>query len=224
MFINEFFDDDYYEECAKEPEFGRIYRTACYYPHENLEFFRSVPTPEEAAISQASRFMIRPAGSDRFKHGFPLAVPQLKSNEEFIVVRAKPRPVVLLISQQPIADVNKSGFGGKVWRKRCLVGQVFGLQDTASGKQEFDSTTFVDRVKRLEFPQLMFLPKQSGLLEVDSVLRLDECQSVFTPHLEHSGFGLKEPIRSLLLSQLHCLLTGEYSGDFADYREELLKD
>lgn len=69
----------------------------------------------------------------------------------------------------------------------------------------------------------MFLPKQAGLLDVDSILRLDECQSVFTARLEHSGFGLKEPIRDLLHSQLHCLLTGEYSGDFADYREELLK-
>ena len=69
----------------------------------------------------------------------------------------------------------------------------------------------------------MFLPKQAGVLTVDSVLRLDECQSVFTPHLEHSGYGLTEHVRNLLRSQLQCLLTGEYSGDFADYREELLK-
>jgi hypothetical protein len=222
LFINEFFDDDYYEACPNEPAFGRIYRTACYYPHENLEFFRPIPTPEEAAISQASRFIIRSAGGDRFSHGFPLAVPKLESNEEFIVVRAKPRPVVLLVPQQPIEGVTTSGYGGKIWRKRCLVGQVFGLQDTASGKQEFNPD-FVDRIKLLEFPQLMFLPKQAGVLTVDSVLRLDECQSVFTPHLEHSGYGLTEHVRNLLRSQLQCLLTGEYSGDFADYREELLK-
>ena len=30
----------------------------------------------------------------------------------------------------------------------------------------------------MEFPQLMFLPRHSGLFTVDSILRLDECQSV----------------------------------------------
>jgi hypothetical protein len=35
----------------------------------------------------------------------------------------------------------------------------------------------------MEFPELMFLPKRSGFLEVDSMLRLDEMQSVFSGHI-----------------------------------------
>ena len=69
----------------------------------------------------------------------------------------------------------------------------------------------------------MFLPAQAGVLDIDSILRLDECQSVFTPHLEQTGFGLVEHARTLLLSQFQFLLTGQYSGDYADFREELLK-
>jgi len=46
----------------------------------------------------------------------------------------------------------------------------------------------------MEFPQLMFLPARVGLLDVDSLLRLDELQSVFTPHLEASEFSLGDEV------------------------------
>ena len=132
------------EKCSKEYAFGRIYRTPCYYPHENLELFRALPTSEEVAISKSSRFVIRPAGGDKFKHNFPLADPPLKSNEEFLVVRAKPRPVILLVPEQPIEGIETAGFGGKIWRRRCLVGQVFSdfkTRSAASGNLTRHSLT-----------------------------------------------------------------------------------
>jgi hypothetical protein len=110
-------------------------------------------------------------------------MPKLETNEEFIVVRAKERPVVLIQPELEIGFDNR-GYRGRVHRRRCLVGQVFGLADTKTGQTEF-SPEFVQRVRKMEYPQLLFLPKKPGLLDVDSILRLDELQSV-SPSSLHS--------------------------------------
>jgi hypothetical protein len=44
----------------------------------------------------ASQFRITTAGQDAFKRTLPLHVPRLETNEEFVVVRAKVRPVILI--------------------------------------------------------------------------------------------------------------------------------
>jgi hypothetical protein len=55
--------------------------------------------------------------------------------------------------------------------------------------------TLIDRVRKMEFPELMFLPRKPGFLEVDSFLRLDEMQSGFRPHLEARPLALKASAR-----------------------------
>lgn len=212
----------FYEKCdAARCEFGHIYTTPTYYPHENLELWRPATFLNEPTRTLAENFRIRSAGADSFKHNLPLSSPRLLSNEEFIVVRAKPRPVVMLIPESPISGIDTTGYRGKIWRPRCLVGQVFGLADTITGQAGF-SPDFVSRMRKLEFPMLMFLLKQTALFPVDSMLRLDECQSVFTSQLTHSGFTLAGDVRKLLRSQLNYILTNEYGGDYAVYRELLL--
>lgn len=214
----------FYEKCdPARCEFGHIYKTPAYYPHEHLELWRPVTYLNEPTRTLADTFRIAPAGADRFRHNHPLSNPKLLSNEELIVVRAKPRPVIMLIPESPIEGVDRTGFHGKIWRPRCLVGQVFGLADTNSGEADFPPE-FVTRMRKMEFPQLMFLPKHSDLFPVDSMLRLDECQSVFTTQLTHSGFTLTEDVKSVLRSQLRYSMTGEYSGDYQIYRELILSE
>jgi hypothetical protein len=62
-------------------------------------------------------------------------------------------------------------------RRRTLVAQVFGLANATTGTPEFNPS-FVDRVRKMEFPQLLFLPQQAGVFAAYSMLRLDEAQSV----------------------------------------------
>ena len=59
----------------------------------------------------------------------------------------------------------------------------------------------------MEFPQLLFLPKKAGILEVDSMLRLDEIQSVFVPHLQATQIALGEELTDVLSYQLQFLTT-----------------
>jgi hypothetical protein len=65
----------------------------------------------------------------------------------------------------------------------------------------------------MEFPQLMFLPQQAGIFDVDSMLRLDEEQSVFVPQLQPLQFGLADDVANVLRHQINFLLTGVGPND-----------
>lgn len=130
--------------------FGQIFWTHAYYPHENLELWRPALDSTEPTKTIASQFRITPAGKDAFRRNLPLHVPKLETNEEFIVVRAKRRPVVLVQTELPLPGINNSGFRGKIQRRRTLVGQAFGLADAKTSAPEF-SESFVNRVRTMEF-------------------------------------------------------------------------
>jgi hypothetical protein len=227
MFIDEWFATDFYTQLAlgfhnpSNFRFGQFFKTHAYYPHENLELWRPIPDPGEPTKTIASKFQLVAAGKDAFRRGLPLHAPKLETNEEFIVVRAKERPVVLI---QPELEIgfNNRGYRGRVHRRRCLVGQVFGLEDTRTGQAEF-SPEFVHRVRKMEYPQLLFLPKKAGLLEVDSMLRLDELQSVFTPHLEASQFALADDASAVLRDQVQFLITQAGPNAYTELREMILR-
>jgi hypothetical protein len=227
MFINELFDKDFYEPTPKAEKnqhtIGNIYWTHTYYPHENLELWRPCSDGfNEPTRTIATKFQIEPAKQDRFD-SLTLGVPKLKSNEEFIVIRAKMRPVIMLLPQIEIKDVNQLNKGAKIWRPRCLVAQVFSVADKESNDLKFPEQ-FLDNVKRLKYPQLLFLPKSAGLFEVDGMARLDECQSVFTSHLQPADFRLSPTIKKLLQSQFSFLLNREDECYYKEIKEFLESD
>jgi len=225
MFIDEFYEEGFYQKLGTDYRsnflFGQFFYTHAYYPHENLELWRPIFDLNEPTKTYASSFKLVTAGKDAFNKSIPLAIPKLETNEEFIVVRAKRRPVMLIMPPLNIGSVETSGYKGRVQRRRCLVAQVFGLADVSTGRAEF-SPSFVDRVRKMEFPQLMFLPKHPGLFEVDSLLRLDECQSVFVPHLEPLQYAIDSELEAIVRGQLQYLFVNNYSGDYAELRELML--
>jgi hypothetical protein len=228
MFIDEWFDKDFYRQLPlgyhtqSNFAFGQVFWTHAYYPHENLELWRPVIDPNDPTKTIATNFRIVAAGRDAFKRTIPLHVPKLETNEEFLVIRAKRRPVVLIQPEAPVA-VDNRGYRGKIQRRRCLVAQIYGLADTRTNNPEF-SPSFVDRVRKMEFPQFLFLPQKAGLFDVDSLLRLDELQSVFTPHLEPSQFALSDSVTSILSGQWKFLVAGVGPSEYSELREMLLKD
>jgi hypothetical protein len=227
MFIDEWFGSDFYKTLPlgfhRTFAIGQIFRTHTYYPHENLEFWRPIPEPDEPTKTIATTFQLMSAGEDAFKRRIPLASPRLETNEEFLVVRAKIRPVALVMPQAPPFGVDNKGYRGKVQRNLCLVGQVFGLSDLRTGRQEF-SSGFIDRVRKMEFPELLFLPARPGFLEVDSILRLDELQSVFTPNLQATQLALSDEVSGVLRGQLQYLLTRSGPTAYTELRELLLNN
>ena len=225
MYIDEYFGDGFFKQLPlgyhQHFSFGQIFRTHAYYPHEHLELWRPIPDPTEPTKTMASQFQIVAAGQDAFRRNFPLASPKLETNEEFLVLRAKKRPVVLVMPETPPFGVDNKGYRGKVQRRICLVAQVYGLADMRTGREEFNPS-FVERVRKMEFPQLMFLPVRPGFLEIDSLLRLDELQSVFTPNLEPTQLALGDEAANVLRGQLQFLFAGSGPTLYTELRELLL--
>ena len=229
MFIDEWFGAACYKKLPLGYHndanfcFGQIFWTHAYYPHENLELWRPVPDPAEPTKTLASQFRITAAGQDAFKRTLPLHAPKLETNEEFIVVRAKIRPVILIQTELPLAGVDNRGYRGRVQRRRTLVAQVFGLADSITREPQFNPA-FIDRVRKMEFPQLMFLPEHAGVFAVDSLLRLDEVQSIFVPHLEARQFCLGDDVTGILRHQLAFLQTGIGPNEYTELREVLMNE
>jgi hypothetical protein len=227
MYVDEYIGDGFFKQLPlgyhQHFSFGQIFWTHAYYPHEHLELWRPIFDANEPTKTIATQFQITAAGQDAFRRNIPLAAPKLETNEEFVVLRAKKRPVLLVMPEAPPFGVDNRGYRGKVQRRLCLVAQIFGLADVKTGREEFISS-FVHRVRKMEFPQLMFLPASPGFLEVDSLLRLDELQSVFTPNLEPTKLALGDGAAKVLRGQLQFLFAGSGPTDYTELRELLLNE
>ena len=70
----------------------------------------------------------------------------------------------------------------------------------------------------------MFLPEKAGVFSVDSMLRLDESQSVFVPHLEAKQFCLGDDVATILRHQLAFLQTQIGPNEYTDLREFLMNE
>lgn len=226
-YIDEFVGTDFYKRLDLNYRttfhFGQLFWTHAYYPHENLEVFRPIFDPGEPTKTTADKFRLVTAGGDAFNRSIPLHVPSLKVKEEFLAIRAKIRPVILVRPEIPIPEAISRGQGGRLAKRRCLVAQVFSIADPVTGKIKF-TDEFINRVRLLEYPQFMFFPKKVGVLEVDSLLRLDECQCVFTPHLDPTQFMLCDDLRDLLRYQFLTLFSDKMHIGYKTYREELMRD
>jgi hypothetical protein len=162
----------------------------------------------------ASDFAITTPG-DAFQRPTPYSVPPLKSNEEFIALKAKPRPVILIQPPDPgLLLIKAGGYSAKIVRHLCPVALLYSAEDEA-GNSKFPPD-FIDRVRRLEYRQFMFLPAGGPIL-VDSVARLDEIQSVAEAQLLPTGFCLSDDVREIFRSQVSSFLTGLSGTEFAEW-------
>ena len=80
-------------------------------------------------------FNIKTGVADAFRRSLPFSSPPLKTNE-FIALKAKPRPVILIQPPDPaLLAVKKAGYSGKVVRHLCPVVIVYSAEDDAGNKQ-----------------------------------------------------------------------------------------
>lgn len=210
----------YWEDCKPEPcEFGHLYWCATEYPPEELRLWR--PSDADLRKSFATDFRITKPPDDAFKRKFPLSNPRLDTKEEFVVTKSKARPVILIIPPRAI-NIQQQKNKGRIWRPLCLVAPIFSLAFPNNDEEKFPEE-LVNEVRRLEHPQLVFLPKYKDALKVDSLMRLDECQSVAVNALRPAGVTLTDGVKSLLRSQLIYLIANQYDGDYHVYRECIKK-
>jgi hypothetical protein len=160
------------------------------------------------------------AGGDAFRRAVPLQTPPLKTNEEFIAVTAKRRPVVLVGPAPPDPGVRSLRHGGKIYRRLAVVIPIYSLFNRSTGELKYP-LEFVEPMRVLQFPEFLFLPPY-GILDVPSFARVAEMQPVYEPHLEAENIRLAPTALEILGDQIVFLTTGRYDGALADHREELL--
>lgn len=163
----------------------------------------------------ARDFNIQASVSDSFRRALPYTDPVLETNEEFIAIKAKPRPVILLQPPDPSLVIIKKGtYPAKIVRHLCPVVLVYSAVNEV-GDSKFPPE-FIERVRRLEYRQFMFLPK-GGPITVDSLARLDEVQSVAESQLEPSEFALSAEVCKVLKSQVSYFYSGLSGNEFAEW-------
>jgi hypothetical protein len=220
-----FFDDlvePFYSKCPKSVDlfqFGQIFMAPAYYPHQRLDLWR--PDNVDQKLGTATNFRIVTAGNDAFRRSAPYNSPQLASNEEFIALKAKKRPVVLIQpADAKLSEIRRGAHGGKIARHLGPVALVYSAENEA-GFSKFPKS-FLDDVRLLKYPQFMFLPKGGPILR-DSLARLDEVQSVTMSNLEATEWALAADVLAVLRSQLSLFLTELSAEEFLNWRSELQK-
>jgi hypothetical protein len=220
-----FFDelaDPFYSTCSKAIEsfqLGHIFLAPAYYPHQQLEIWR--PEILDARLGTASNFKIISAGQNAFRRDAPYNSPALASNEEFIALKAKKRPVVLIKPPDPKLQAIKRGpHSGKIVRHLGPVALAYSAENE-SGFAKFPKS-FVEDTRLLKYPQFFFLPK-GGPIQRDSLLRFDELQSIAMNNLEPTEWSLSTDVVGVLSSQLSFFLTGQASEQYLEWRTELQK-
>jgi hypothetical protein len=146
--------------------------------------------------------------------------PPLETNEEFPVVRAKRRPVVILRPAPPEIEVGVTQSRSQAIRPQALIAPLYSVQLARTGERRF-SREFIDRIRVLEWPEYFFMPLCPGL-EVDSLLPLPRVTNAFESHLEPLQWALSEEVVNVLLDQLRFYFNRVCEGVYADARKMLL--
>jgi hypothetical protein len=208
--------DPFYAPAAKAKEsysFGQLFRCSAYYPHQNLSVWR--PRLFDPKLGTARDFNIQSSVGDSFRRTLPYTDPVLETNEEFIAIKAKPRPVILLQPPDPsLVAIKKGTYPAKIVRHLCPVVLVYSAVNEV-GDSKFPPE-FVERIRRLEYRQFMFLPK-GGAITVDSIARLDEIQSVSENQLDPTEYALSDAVCKVLRSQVGYFYSGLSEDEFVEW-------
>jgi hypothetical protein len=221
-----FFDDlvtSFYEKLGstghKNICAGQICKTHICYSHENREVWR--PDNYDGTQTRAEIFKIVAAGTDAYKRRFPLGSPKLETDEEFPVIRAKRRPVLVIRAAPSEVKIRPLAGGSRISWPLALVVPIYSVEGIA-GEAKFPPA-FIERARFLEFPEFLFLPDCPGVLDRDSILPLFRLTNVYQAHLEPTVWRVSEEVLEVLLGQMKYYLEGVYDGKYATARELLLK-
>ncbi len=221
VFFEEFFPDFYTQldsDFRANFRRGQILRTHVYYAEENLNIWR--PVKSDSTKTSASEFSMFPPPDNAFRRDVPLYAPPLKINEEFIVVRAKERFVILIAPKPDLIEAKKIRRGARINLHLCLAAPLYSVADK-DGFAKYDEE-FINKVRVLEFPHLFFLPEHPRGALRPCICRLDRIQSCYVSQVEATNVCLSESVLRVILGQVGFFLSGIYTGEFAEYREELL--
>ena len=196
---------------------GQICVTAVLYNYENREVWRPLALDNSGTSAMAFKNEAQPG--DAYKSGLLLHTPKLEAYEEFPVVRAKRRPVIVLMPQQSEIDLKEHRGMMKVNKKLVMVAPCYSVVNELDECKT--DKTFLERVSNLEFPHFMLLPRDVCVPK-DSLLRLDSIHHCLHPHLEPKQYALAPEIVQILQGQLDRVFSTGNGDAYVVARDILL--
>jgi hypothetical protein len=218
--VSLFIDDlvaSFYEAGGSGDQFGDICWAPISYVYDHRELWRPVSLDTSGTVART--FQQEKAGSDAYRRRMPLSVPHLKTNEEFPVVRAKPRPVIVISPGAPDRGMKAARGARKVHQDLTIVVPAFTLANRVTGALKVPQAD-IDQIRLLRFPEFFYLPKEAPF-DTIGVAKLTRLTSVPTAHLERCGYRLSIEPRTILRDAIGWLLFGEDGESFALYQGQL---
>jgi hypothetical protein len=217
VFFDELIEDFYVtlsSSCRNPEQFqqGQIFFAAVPYSDEQRQYWRPA-NYDKLTQTNAKDFNILGGATDLFRRQLPLYVPKLEVNEEFLVVRAKKRPVVLIARPG-------TGILGRL-AKHHLVIPRYGAVKGKSEQPKFPQEV-VNRIRTLEFPDVLFTPASAPVLAQDGFFASHLLQPLPLSQLDPTNLALGPKALTVLCGQILHRCFGVYSGEYADWREMLL--
>lgn len=226
IYIDEWFNP-YFEVLGSKNDFswrskfcrGQFFWTYVFYSYENLELWR--PKNMDETETKAFSFEIVSAGGDAFRRQKPLVAPPLETDEEFLVLKAKRRPVILLCPSPEELKTGRVRYGEKINRHLILVSPLYSLKDKNTEKLKYPPD-FIEGVRLLKWPQFFFIPERKDQAIRESIVHLDSLMATPQNHLEPIPLKVAEEPLNLLLDQINFLLSGKGGNEYHILREQLL--
>jgi hypothetical protein len=194
---------------------GQICWTPVCYSNENAEIW--TPTQFDASATLATQFKVSAKHAQAYQEPRVIYSPKLEAYEEFPVIRAKVRPVVVLVVNASL--INPSPDRMKLDKRLCLVAPCFSAVDPLGVPKIQES--ILNRIRCLEFPQFLFLPRAAAMSN-DSLLRLDSVFHTYRAHLSPTQWSLSPDALDIVRGQVQYLMSGHFGGTFKAVRDTLL--
>lgn len=159
------------------------------------------------------------------KDRLPIYTLSLKNSEELLFATAKQRPCVVLAKSGNIADIELPPADRNIARKAFnrpayLVAPAYAVGTFQEPRSV--TPTIAARAQCLVYPQMMYLPKTSGGLRYDGVVRLDRAfWTTLPPPTECCAITLSGERLEVLRGQLQVLQGIEPGPDYEAYVELL---
>lgn len=212
---------------GKDPEPGQIVIAPV--PEQRHRPWIADVTRSDPTSHDRADLVIRPQSENDFRGKaarLPVHQLHLTESHELMVARAKMRRCIVLARTSGV-DAMTLPEGGQRNKALNAFHPLYYLAPLYSVSNKIKTTAFGSvmsiRIRCLMYPEFFFFPRSGGIINTDSVARLDH---MFVNQLafgvEPQNLFLRDEAMGMLMDQVRVLLGEEASDDYVQLREVLL--
>ncbi len=150
------------------------------------------------------KFELRRMNQNTFRGHPPNKTLDLRYDEEYLVYKAKKRPVIAISPLNKIPAI--TGLPQPQRKSSVICLPIYSLYDTEGLRKPHFTEQFIKDCAFFQYKQFFFLEKDITPISRDSIIRLDRCMSIMRNELEPSKVKLTKEAADFLLESFIILL------------------